>query len=261
MKDCTFFIVTHKSFNQPNIENYHPIIVGNNNLNLKEAYYDNNDDNISFKNKNYCELTAMYWIWRNYHNSDYVGICHYRRFFIKNRFVKNESGYLTSDKAKKILKKYDIILPTPWVSENKSVKEWYLSTDGKSKDLDELRNVIYELYPEYVEEYDYVMNGNIASYLNMLVTTKSLFDEYCKWLFDILFELEKRIDISSYTPLEARVFGFLSERLLNVWVRHKSLRIKWLQVYQTEKPFSQKKMLKEDIKRILIELKKKRGIN
>lgn len=49
--------------------------------------------------------------------------------------------------------------------------------------------------------------------------------EYCQWLFDILFELEKRIDISDYTTAEARIYGCLSEILINVWVQKKQLRV------------------------------------
>ena len=58
----------------------------------------------------------------------------------------------------------------------------------------------------------------------MFVMKKSYFDEYCTWLFDILFTLEKRIDISSYDSYEARIFGFLSERLFNVWLERQNLK-------------------------------------
>ena len=41
---------------------------------------DNEGDNISFKNKSYCELTTQYWAWKN-QTADYYGFCHYRRYF------------------------------------------------------------------------------------------------------------------------------------------------------------------------------------
>ena len=53
---------------------------------------------------------------------------------------------------------------------------------------------------------------------NMFIMKRDKFDAYCEWLFDILFELEKRLDISNYNTNDARVFGFVSERLLDVWI-------------------------------------------
>ena len=50
-----------------------------------------------------------------------------------------------------------------------------------------------------------------------------LFDSYCEWMFDILFELEKRLDISDYSAYDARVFGFVSERLLDIWIKTNKL--------------------------------------
>ena len=64
---------------------------------------------------------------------------------------------------------------------------------------------------------------------------KTLFDEYCSWLFSILFELEKRINISSYNLYEARVFGFISERLFNVWLEKQQLKVKEVPVINLEK--------------------------
>ena len=57
---------------------------------------------------------------------------------------------------------------------------------------------------------------------------KRMFDEYCEWLFNILFEVENRTDISNYDSYNKRLYGFLSERLINIWVmqtKFKSKRI------------------------------------
>lgn len=71
--------------------------------------------------------------------------------------------------------------------------------------------------------------------LNMFVMKKTLFDEYCSWMFNILFKLEKRIDISGYNQYEARVFGFISERLFNVWLEKQQLKVKEVPVVNLEK--------------------------
>ena len=59
---------------------------------------------------------------------------------------------------------------------------------------------------------------------NMFIMRRELLDEYCTWLFDILFEVERRLDISAYSGNDRRVFGFLGERLLDVWIETKGLR-------------------------------------
>ena len=79
--------------------------------------------------------------------------------------------------------------------------------------------------------------------LNMFVMKKQLFDEYCSWLFSILFELEKRIDISGYNQYEARVYGFISERLFNVWFKKQKLKVKEMPVVFLEKPNWPKKII------------------
>lgn len=90
--------------------------------------------------------------------------------------------------------------------------------EGRKKDIDEIERIISEKYPEYIESMKDVFSSNEASYWNLAVMKKEDYIEYCQWLFDILFELEKRIDISDYTTAEARIYGYLSEILVNVWV-------------------------------------------
>ena len=64
----------------------------------------------------------------------------------------------------------------------------------------------------------------------MLICNKNLYDEYCEWLFSILFELENITDLSTMDAYNQRMYGFVSERLLNVWVHHNNLKIKTLPV-------------------------------
>ena len=70
--------------------------------------------------------------------------------------------------------------------------------------------------------------------MNMFVMKKALFDEYCQWLFSIEFALEKKIDVSKYDSYNSRVFGFLSERLFNVWLERQYLKIAEVNVINLE---------------------------
>ena len=68
------------------------------------------------------------------------------------------------------------------------------------------------------------MNRTWAHMFNMFVMRSDYFDRYCKWLFDILFKVEKKLDISSYDVQEARVFGYISELLLDVWLETNNIK-------------------------------------
>lgn len=77
------YVITHKDFKYDILDIYKPIFVGPNKPTSNMKYIsDSSSDNISNKNENYCELTAIYWIWKNIHDCENVGIVHYRRYFI-----------------------------------------------------------------------------------------------------------------------------------------------------------------------------------
>ena len=183
---------------------------------------DNTGENISAKNVNYCELTGLYWAWKNL-DCEYIGLCHYRRYFSKGSVGKDKkAAILHKDDYEKLLQKYDVLLPKKRNYYIETVRSQYEHAHNK-RDLDEVEKVVRELYPEYSEVFTKVMNRTKLHILNMFVMRKDKFEVYCKWLFNILFELEKRIDIKSYNQYEARVFGFLSERLFNVWLEKQAL--------------------------------------
>lgn len=75
------YVITHKSFDDSKIEQtYHRILHVGTNKNYKSWYLkDNTGDNISSKNANYCELTGLYWIWKNSNEpaDDIDGLVHY----------------------------------------------------------------------------------------------------------------------------------------------------------------------------------------
>ena len=81
-----------------------------------------------------------------------------------------------------------------------------------------MRQVIHEKYPQYMPSFEKVMKRTWAHMFNMFIMKRKPLDEYCTWMFDVLSEVEKRTDISNYSDYEKRVYGFLSELLLDVWL-------------------------------------------
>lgn len=242
------YIVTHKQVDLPEIKGYIPIIVGKNKVQYSDCVRDNSGDNIAEKNPNYCELTALYWLWKNAKGIDNIGLCHYRRFFTNFIFSKNP---ISIKKIEKLLRSYDIIVPQTFSWFDCTVKEWFLMTDGYKKDVENLRKIISEIYPEYINAYDLIMDGYEAFYFNMSIMPYKLMNAYCEWLFSILFELEKKTDLSEYTATEARIYGFLSERLLNVWVKKQNLKVKYLPVYEKDNGLCLKMKIKNKMKHLV----------
>lgn len=234
--DIKIVVATHKAYWMLEDDVYLPLHVGREGKQDLGFTGDNTGDNISFKNANYCELTGLYWSWKNLH-CDYIGLCHYRRYFAHSY----HGSSLEAKKAaifhrvdyEKLLQRYDVILPKKRNYYIETVRSQYEHAHNK-RDLDEVEKIIAERYPEYSEVFTKIMARSKLHILNMFVMKKELFDEYCVWLFSILFELEKRIDISSYNQYEARVFGFLSERLFNIWLEKQQLKIVEVDVVNLE---------------------------
>ncbi len=211
------FAMTHKEFDVPNDPMYIPLHVGHAGAKKDFGYMgDDTGDNISDLNCYYAELSGVYWVWKNYHEADYVGVCHYRRF------LTDESGYAFTEKEyEDILSRYDII--TTKQLELPNSYRYGFGAHHNVNTLDEAGNIIKERYPEFYDTYVSLVNQNKTYFGNMMVAKKELYDEYCAWLFDIFFELQKRIDLTFADDYHKRVFGFISEFLLYVWVTAKGL--------------------------------------
>lgn len=246
------FVVTHKE--NPILSNglLIPIQVSNNKNIFPNVLRDNTFDNIAHKNSNYCELTASYWIWKNEIQADIVGICHYRRYFNffnpiynlkpsaqkkinSNSFKKTKTFYSDPVKLKKkitsFLKEYDIILGRPYKFRDTTLTENYCIGHRKN-DWDLTKKIIVEKYPEYKQSvFKYLDNGKLFHIGNMMICSKEKFDLYQTWLFSILFELESKIEIPK-DQYQARVFGFISERLINLYVYHNQFKIKEIPTYR-----------------------------
>ncbi|MDY3359784.1 MAG: DUF4422 domain-containing protein [Clostridium celatum] len=226
------FVVKHKKYNTPEYDPYKSIGVGKNQHSFDTRFHDDVKCNISDKNSSYCELTAQYWVWKNLSDKfENIGLNHYRRYFA-NSFFKRK--LLCNSTLDKYLEKYDIILPKPWYWNHSVSTHYYLYGAGKKKDLLTTREAIKKLAPDYLESFDFILKQKQASYCNMLITSREYFDRYNKWLFNILNYVEKNTDTTNYTIAEKRIYGYLSEILLNVWVNNNNLKIKYLPMIEKE---------------------------
>lgn len=213
------FTMTHKKFEVPADKMYEPLHVGREGKTDLGYLSDNTGEHISDLNCYYSELTGFYWLWKNYHEAEYIGTCHYRRFLLNEQEkIFTEAEYL------KLLKEYDLIT-TKRVLLNNSY-HYGFSANHNIHALNVTGEVIKELHPDYYETFIRLVNGPETYFGNIIVTSKNLFDEYCDWMFSIFFEVQKRIDLETdEDEYHKRVFGFISEFLLLVWVTVKQLKV------------------------------------
>ena len=219
-------VATHKKYQMPSDQMYIPIHVGADGKKDAEGndldfgyIKDNTGDNISNLNASFCELTGLYWAWKNL-DTDYIGLAHYRRHFALKRMGNLWDRVLTYEQLKPYLGKVKIFTPNKRRYYIETLYSHYAHTHY-SNQLDMTRQVIRERYPDYVDSYDRVLKRSYAYMFNMMIMEKKLLDDYCSWLFDILFEVGKRIDGLELSAFQGRYFGRISEIIFNVWLDFK----------------------------------------
>ena len=243
-------------------ENYVSVWAGKNHKSgIKGFTGDDTGDNISDKNRYFSELSGIYWVWKNTH-SEIVGTCHYRRYFTSFKepffsllkrnlyFVlglwKKRYGLiytqnfkywipkiLSEKDAVELLNKYDAIMPVRRKLRN-SIKTHYKKYHHQ-KDLDLLKDILNEYSPEYLNSFESLLNQNRLFANNMFVMHWETFDKMMKWLFFILFKFEERSNIKNYTGYQERILGFLSERLISLWILHNKINYKELDLIYFKK--------------------------
>jgi len=203
-------VAAHKPYMMPEDGVYFPLQVGAAGKDGIGFARDDEGENISARNANWCELTGLYWAWKNL-DAEAVGLVHYRRHF------RGAHGVATGAEIEALLAKADVILPK---ARNYFIETTYsqYAHAHHAADLDTTRAIIEERHPAFVAAFDASMKSAKGHRFNMFVMKRQVFDAWCAWLFDVLFELERRLDISGYSPYDARVFGFVGERLLDVWL-------------------------------------------
>ncbi len=235
-------VVTHKDYKIPSDAIYLPIVVGEKIVDLSDKFQpDNEGENISKKNKTYCELTAIYWAWKNLilKDYDYIGVSHYRRYFSSNG--KKE---ITSLDLEGIIKEeVPCIYATPKRKYLKSIEQHYINSrkgyeDIHKKDVERLKRAIHECSPSYDEAALKVLQGKSAHMLNMFIMESKIFNDYCTWLFPII---DRVVELSEDRADQKRYAGALSEFCLDIWAYNNGYKIQELRLLETEKPSLVKK--------------------
>ena len=176
------YVVSHSEEDIRDIDEndiYTPLFVGRAGKDNLGFCSDDTGDNISDKNSSYCELTGLYWMWKN-SPADIIGLVHYRRYFAKWRLGKR----LERKELEEIFKDYDIILPKKTTALLGSVYEDY-DHWNYAKDLDLCEEVIGEQCPEYLNSYKRVVEGKDLYYYNMFIAPKEVIAPYCGLLFQL----------------------------------------------------------------------------
>lgn len=226
--DIKIIIATHKKYRMPEDDIYLPLHVGAEGKESIGYQGDNIGDNISKLNPYFCELTGLYWMWKNL-KTDYLGLVHYRRYFcfrkkkadsVNGSSISEESQWksiLSSKEAQFLCRQYDVIVPSKRYYIIESLASHYAHTHYKEH-LDNTREIIKARYPQYLKSYNKELKKTNGYMFNMFIMRSDLVDEYCSFVFDVLFELDKRIDKSNYTAFQARYPGRVGEILFNVWL-------------------------------------------
>lgn len=230
MADIKLFVCCHRLEEVPKHPLLYPIQVGTalTDTRFPGFLYDDTGENISEKNRSYCELTAQYWAWKNI-EADYYGFFHYRRYLYPDQSAKypyriekratpmvlRKLGYSKFDD---IISKYDLVVPK---KENMciSVQEHYSRAPSHHhEDLELTERIVKELFPQFTQAMGTYFAGTNCYFGNIFIMKQQIFSDYCNWLFQILEEFDRRANVKNYNQQEGRVNGYLAERLFGIYV-------------------------------------------
>jgi len=213
------YVCTHVKCNSPDLPIYVPLHVGRKGKADLGYIGDDTGENISDLNFLYGELTGLFWIWQNVNDIDYVGMCHYRRYFISDQLKE-----LRKEEYLELLTTCDAIVPKHMEVVGKNYYE-HFGRAHNSRDLDAVERALKRLYPEYGPAYDEAMSGKIFYWGNLMVTSLPILKAYAEWLFTIFLEAGEEIDVSGYDDYHKRVYGFLSEQMFYVFALTNHLKL------------------------------------
>ena len=216
-------IATHKKYEMPKDDMYLPLHVGaegkvdENNRPLDLGYQkDNTGENISELNASYCELTGLYWAWKNL-DEDFIGLSHYRRHFCIKKSKRDFENVLSYKEIEPYLDSIRVFVPQKRKYYIESLYSHYAHTHY-AEHLDAVREIIQKDYPSYLKSFDKIVKQTSGYMFNMMIMQRDLLDDYCTWLFDILFKAGEKINVGNENAFQGRFYGRISEIIFNVWL-------------------------------------------
>lgn len=253
----------------PNLNSLAPIQVGAalSRERFSGMLHDDQGDNISDKNAQYCELTALYWAWKNLKadEADYIGLFHYRRYmsFSSSAYPTNYFGdvlmrkldeetveeiNLSDEAIANAVDGYDVVTTVPgrFVGNPTMAEQWDESWQNNPEDMVLLRDIVQRQSPEMLPAFDDYMSSHEGYFCNMFIMKRDIFDDYCKWMFGILAEHEELANYSTYGVAQSRVSGYLAERLTGIYINH--LKSQGAKVRELQRVFFEDASKPEEIK-------------
>lgn len=199
---------------------------------------DDGGDNISALNRKFCEMTALYWAWRNYAqlgNPDYCGLMHYRRLL--DFAGDHPSGVLhvsspaeirpesiAPNVIRGVVSRHDVCVKSPikikWLDPQGrpgfcNVLQQYLTVHGDRHLTDAFAAAAGD--PEYARDAKAYQSADKHYLCNIAVMRRDIFLDYARWMFESLFALDKRIDYAA-PGQDIRAVSYLSERLTGLYL-------------------------------------------
>ena len=223
MADTKILVASHKPYWMPQDPLYLPMQVGAALHDHIEGFaYDDEGDQISQKNPRYCELTALWWGWRNL-SCEWLGLAHYRRHFAGS----GERGVMTLGEAEALVAQGDVVVSKARNYHIETISSHYMHTfDQDGSQLAALRRGVQMVSPSRVATLDAHLAQTRGHMFNMFLMPRTMLDAYCPWLYDVLEATEGLLDFSQMNDFHARCLGRLGERLLDVWLKSEGIAVR-----------------------------------
>ncbi|MCR5185531.1 MAG: DUF4422 domain-containing protein [Clostridia bacterium] len=221
MEKIKIIVATHKEAKMPSDEMYIPLLLG---AELRKETYgytpDNTGDNISEKNPNFGTQTGLYWLWKNV-DAEYKGLVHYRRYFVieKNKKVEMTDSAIKREEILPLLNQFKIFVPKKRKYYIETIRSHYEHTHDETH-FQVVEEIIKKDCPSYLNAFYRVLNRRWGYMFNMMILKSELMDDYCTWLFNILFQCYPIINNPNMSAFDSRFCGRISEILFDVWLEY-----------------------------------------